>query len=85
MFACAQLATGRLVIGPYLARRKMEDRYKRKRKEENHKSRQSEGKPERKRERVGNKKGKGKHSTERENRPACLAAQPPHDFDLRNR
>lgn len=32
-----------------------------------------------------NKKREKKHSKERENRPACLAAQLPHDFDLRNR
>lgn len=42
--------------------------------------RDGEGRKEQK----GEKKRK-KHSKERENRPSRLAAQLPHDFDLRNR
>lgn len=49
-------------------------------------ARKSKGKTKRDRERARTKRGrKKKHSKERKNRPACLAAQLPHDFDLRNR
>lgn len=85
VYACAQLATDRLVIAPYLASKrarksKKETKWRKIKKVDRARGSQREREKE-----FQNKKGKGKHSTERENRPACLAAQPPHDFDLRNR
>ena len=90
VLVCALLYPNRIIIIMHawpiseelFEKRREEEKSERKR------ERERDGETERERERErggGENKKKEKNSKERENRPACLAAQLPHDFDLRNR